>query len=281
VYTVNCSILLTELPLLRRPKVVRNAGFEAVEYWWPFSTPTPPEAAVEAFIDAIREADVRLTGLNFAAGDLRSGDRGILSDPRYETAFRASVHVAIAIAEELGTRSFNALYGNRLTGLSPTVQDDLAIDNLAYAARAADRIGATVLIEPCSGARHYPLKTAADAVRVIDRLRDQHGVANVRLLADLYHLHVNGDDIGAVISDHFDRIGHVQIADAPGRGEPGTGSLPLTQYLRDLAVRGYNGWIGLEYKSTRVDPFDWLPRIERGRPSQSTAGIQHAETRTP
>jgi len=222
---------------------------------------------VAAFTGAIQEAGVRLSGLNFAAGDMPAGDRGILSDPAMTAAFRDNVHIAVGIAETLGTRAFNALYGNRGENVSPAAQDEAASANLALAAAAAQRIGAIVLIEPVSGAPRYPIKTAADAVGVIDRVRDEHGTTNLRLLADLYHLSVNGDDVRAAIGVHRDRIGHVQIADAPGRGEPGTGDLPLGSYLDDLLAGGYRGYIGLEYKPTRSDTFDWLPRADRGADS--------------
>lgn len=83
------------------------------------------------------------------------------------------------------------------------------------------------------------------------------------LLADFYHLAVNGDDVDAVIARHLTRISHVQIADAPGRGEPGTGQLPLRRWIDDIHTAGYHGWIGLEYRSAGADPFAWLPREER------------------
>lgn len=263
-YTVNCSILLTDLPLLDRPRAAREAGFAAVEFWWPFTSPTPSDAEVTAFIRAIQDAGVQLSGLNFAAGDMPAGDRGILSNPALTQAFRDNVAVAVGIAETLGTRAFNALYGNRNADVAPSTQDHVAADNLAYASAAADRIGATVLLEPVSGAPHYPLKLAADVIRVIDRVRADNGTTNLRLLADLYHLDVNGDDTSAAIREYGSRIGHVQIADAPGRGEPGTGELQLASQLQELADRGYTGYLGLEYKATRPDAFDWLPREDRG-----------------
>jgi hydroxypyruvate isomerase len=271
IYTVNCSILLTDLPLLDRPDAARNAGFEAVEFWWPFDSPTPPDAEIAAFIRAIQDAGVQLTGLNFAAGDMPAGDRGILSNPALTQTFRDSVEIAVGVAETLGTRAFNALYGNRIDDHSPETQDYVATENLAYAAGAADRIGATVLVEPVSGAPKYPLTTAADAIRVIDRVHKEHGVTNLRLLADLYHLHVNGDDITAAIDAYGSRIGHVQIADAPGRGEPGTGEIPLRTYLEQLAAEGYRGYVGLEYKATKPDTFEWLPRADRGATLQPQA----------
>jgi hydroxypyruvate isomerase len=263
-YTVNCSILLTDIPLLDRPRAARDAGFEAVEFWWPFPSPSPSDAEVTAFTRAIQDAGVQLTGLNFAAGDMPAGDRGILSHPAHTQDFRDSVAVAIGIAETLGTRAFNALYGNRDADLPPSTQDEVAVDNLAHAAVAAERIGATVLLEPVSGAPLYPLKTAADVIQVIDRVHTQYGTTNLRLLADLYHLDVNGDDASAAIRDYASQIGHVQIADAPGRGEPGTGELALARQLQEILDGGFSGYFGLEYKATRPDTFDWLPRDERG-----------------
>lgn len=264
-YTVNCSIMLTDLPVLERPAAAKKAGFEAVEFWWPFVGSTPPDRDVDAFIRAIRDAGVQLSGLNFAAGDMPAGDRGILSDPQQMTAFRDSVQVAVGIGEALGTRAFNALYGNRIESLSATYQDDVATENLGYAAQAAQRIGAMVLIEAVSGAPHYPVKTAADAIQIIERVRVHAGRANLRMLADVYHLQVNGDDVAGALRAHADQVGHVQIADAPGRGEPGTGDIAFGDYLSILLDQGYSDYIGLEYKPTRADTFDWLPQADRGR----------------
>ncbi|BBX65761.1 hydroxypyruvate isomerase [Mycobacterium saskatchewanense] len=268
-YTVNCSILFTDLPVLDRPAAAREAGFEAVEFWWPFPEPTPSDADVDAFVRAIRDAGVQLSGLNFAAGDMAEGDRGILSNPAYVKVFRDNVSIAVGIAEALGTKAFNALYGNRIAGVADVIQDDVAADNLAYAARAVQPIGATVLVEPVSGAPRYPIKSLADAVKVVDRA----GEGNLRVLADLYHLYVNGDDVTGALGAYADRVGHVQIADAPGRGEPGTGQIPLGSYLAMLLDRGYGGYIGLEYKATTPDPFDWLPRAERGRGGVDTSSL--------
>ncbi|CDO87948.1 hydroxypyruvate isomerase [Mycobacterium triplex] len=275
-YTVNCSILFTDLPVPDRPGAARAAGFEAVEFWWPFAEATPPEPDVKAFVRAIEQAGVQLSGLNFFAGHMAGGDRGILSDPALTTEFRDNVQVAIGIADSLGTRALNALYGNRIEGIAPAEQDQVAAENLAYAAQAAERIGATVLIEPVSGAPRYPLETAADAVRVIDRVHAESGATNLRLLADVYHLFVNNDDVAAALLSNYERIGHVQVADAPGRGEPGTGEVPLGDYLAILLGRDYSGYIGLEYRPSRPDTFDWLPRDERGR-----GGVNVESLRTP
>jgi hydroxypyruvate isomerase len=261
-WTVNCSILFTELPLLDRPAAAAAAGFTAVEFWWPFPTATPPDADVDAFARAVEDAGVRLTGLNLPAGDMAGGDRGLVSWPGREAEFRAGIEIAVGLGARLGTTVINALYGNRQGGADPAAQDALAVENLTRAAAAAARIGATVVVEPISGAERYPLRTAADAVAVLDVV----GAPNVRLLADLYHLAVNGEDLDAVIARHADRIGHVQIADAPGRHEPGTGGIDLGRHLAALAAAGYRGHVGLEYVPTMpgAATFDWLPPAERG-----------------
>jgi hydroxypyruvate isomerase len=173
--------------------------------------------------------------------------------------------VTIGIGERLGVSAFNALYGNRVEGVAPQAQDELAREQLGAAADAAARIGATVLVESVSGPKPYPLRTAADGVAVVEAVRAE-GHANVGYLCDLFHLANNGDDPAAAVAAYTDRIAHVQIADWPGRGEPGTGDLDLDGLLGDLAGRGYAGWVGLEYRPTTTTEASlaWLPRERRG-----------------
>ncbi len=276
-FDVNLSILFTELPLLERPAAARAAGFDAVEFWWPWSVAVPADAEVDRFATAVTDAGVRLVGLNFFAGDMPGGDRGLVSWPARRAEFRDNVDVTVGLGERLGCRAFNALYGNRRDDATPQEQDELAVENLALAARAARRVGGTVLVEPVSGAARYPLLTAADALAVIDRV----GEDDVALLLDVYHLAVNGDDVDTAIDTAASRatgtaasretgtaagrIGHVQIADAPGRNEPGTGELDIDHHLDRIAATGYDGWVGLEYKPSgaSADSFDWLPRERR------------------
>lgn len=259
-YLVNCSILFTELPLLERPAAARSAGFDAVEFWWPFADAAPADRDVDAFVSAITDAGVQLAGLNLYAGDMATGDRGLVSLPGREPEFRDAVDAAVGIGGRLGVSGFNALYGNRLDGVPSREQDDLAAEHLALAARAAAAIGAQVWVEPLSTADRYPLRTAADVHDVLQRVDEP----TVTMLADLYHLAVNGDDVEQVITTFGHLIGHVQIADAPGRGEPGTGTLPLTRWLDALHSDGYTGRVSLEYRAATEDPFGWLPVSARG-----------------
>jgi len=242
----NISMLFTESPLVERPAAARAAGFTAIEAWWPFGSAVPPDSEIAEFEQAVRDAGVELTGLNGYAGDMPGGDRGILSWPGREREFAANLDLTLELGTRLGCRRFNLLYGNRQDGASAKEQDDLAQEHLAQAAAAARRVGALIVIEPLSGAPRYPLKTADDVLAVIDRL--PAAVAeDVTLLADLYHLCVNGEDVPAVISRVHARIGHVQLADVPGRHEPGTGTAGPGGWVRQLRGLGYDRPIGLEY----------------------------------
>ena len=147
-YAVNTSILFTELPVLERPAAARQAGFGAIEFWWPFDEAVPADSAVDAFVAAIRDAGVQLIGLNFAAGDMPGGDRGLVSWPARSDEFRDNVDITVGIGEQLGCRAFNALYGNRVDDSQPGQQDDLAVENLTLAAQAAGRSA-----ESCSSSR--------------------------------------------------------------------------------------------------------------------------------
>jgi hydroxypyruvate isomerase len=264
-FAANCSLLFTETPLLERAAAAADAGFSAVEFWWPWpEQPVPSDGEVAAFVGSVRDAGVGLIGLNFFAGDLAGPDCGVASVPDRSSQFRDNLDVAVGIGRELGVGAFNALYGNRIEGVDPQEQDELGAENLGLAAQAAAAIGAVVLVEPVSGPKPYPLRTASDVVAVLERVRSR-GVDNVGMLADLYHLASNGDDIGAVIQAYASEVAHVQIADAPGRGEPGSGTLDLDGYLCALEARGYGGWVALEYKptSSTLDSLQWLPRERR------------------
>ena len=265
-YLANCSMLFTEHPLLERPQAAKDAGFDAVEFWWPWpEQPSPGDVEVAAFVSAVGDAGVQLVGLNFFAGDLAGPDAGVLSIPDRAAQFRENIDVAVGIGEQLGVSAFNALYGNRVEDATPEEQDQLAHEMLGRAADAASAIGTTVLVEPVSGPKPYPLRTAADAASVVLAVREE-GHANVGFLCDLFHLANNGDDVPAAIAAYTDLTAHVQIADCPGRGEPGSGELDLDGLLGDLAAHGYDGWVGLEYKPTTTTEagLAWLPRDRRG-----------------
>jgi len=264
-YLANCSMLFTEVPLLERPRAAAAAGFDTIEFWWPWpDQPVPGDREVDAFVTAVEDSGARLAGLNFFAGDLAGPDCGVLSIPGRAQQFRDNIDVTIGIGERLGTGAFNALYGNRVDDATPQRQDELGLESLVIAAKAADAIGGTVLVEPVSGPKPYPLRTAADAVAVVDGAREAGG-ANVAFRLDLFHLANNGDDGDRAIAEHAAKVAHVQIADHPGRREPGTGRLDLQRQLDALERAGYTGYVGLEYQpsTTTEESLAWLPRARR------------------
>ncbi len=176
-----------------------------------------------------------------------------------------NVEVAADFAQSLGCTALNALYGNRVQGVDPATQDALALENLTLAARAAHRIGATLLIEALNAPESpdCPIVSAPKAIEVVDAVNAATGLDNTRFLMDLYHLAMNGEDLEAVIDRYTPLTGHVQIADTPGRGAPGTGTLPFEDLLDRLRTNGYAGWTGLEYKpgdAPSAGAFAWLPR---------------------
>ena len=269
-WTVNLSILFTELPLLERPAAAAAAGFDAAELWWTLDGPTPPDRDLDALRTAFTDAGVRLTGLNFDAGNMAAGSKGLLSRPADSQQFRDNIAVAVGLADSLGCKALNALYGNRVEGLDTRVQDELALENLALAAHAVHGIGAILLVEALNApeAPQYALLSSKDAVAVVDQVNAATGLGNTFFLCDLYHLARNGEDLAAAIDTYADRIGHVQIADTPGRNQPGTGELDFADLTARLDAAGYTGRIGLEYKPAAgvasVDTFGWLPREFRG-----------------
>jgi hydroxypyruvate isomerase len=262
-FAVNTSLLFGDLPLERRPQAARDAGFTAVESWWPFDAVAPADREVDAFVRSVEDAGVRLVALNFPAGAMAEGERGLVSLPGREAEWREAVAATVGIGERLGARLFNALYGNRVDGATPAAQDALAVEHLALAGRAAERIGGTVLLEPLSAAPRYPLRRAEDALAVVDRVAAETGVGALGPLLDLYHLAVNGEDLDRVVAVHGPRAAHVQVADVPGRGAPGTGELDLPRHLHRLEDSGYVGWVALEHLPGDADPFAWLPREAR------------------
>jgi hydroxypyruvate isomerase len=244
-FDVNCSILLTELPLAQRAAAARAAGFGGVEFWWPWEAMAPSDAEADAFVRSIADAGVELVSLNFHTGDMAAGERGIVSHPGRVAQFRENVMAAVEIAARAGCTRLNAPYGLRVPGTVVAEQDAVALENLVFAAAAAAKVGASVLVESINSVDipGFPVDTSDKAVAVIEKAN----APNIGFLADLYHLAKMGEDVADVLSRHRESILHVQVADPPGRGAPGTGTLEFEPLFRQLAGQEYDGWVGLEY----------------------------------
>ncbi|WP_432852699.1 hydroxypyruvate isomerase family protein [Amycolatopsis sp. CA-161197] len=248
----NVSLLFAEVPYLQRFARAARAGFTAVETWWPWPSAVPSSSEVDDFVAAISEAGVSLTGLNLFAGDMSGGERGIVSNPARREEFAANLDLVVAIAERTGCPAFNALYGQRTPGGDPAEEDAVAREQLATATRRLGQAGGTVLVEPLGRGLNgaYPLTTAADGARVVEQARADTGADTIGLLFDTFHLTTSGDDLKRVIDTHGSLIAHVQLADAPGRGQPGTGDIDFAGVLEHLWRAGYRGNVACEYKPT-------------------------------
>ncbi|MQA04203.1 MAG: TIM barrel protein [Streptosporangiales bacterium] len=257
-FAVNVSMLFVDLPMNRRPEAAKQAGFDAVEMWWPFTTPEPADAEVDALLSSIDDAGVELTGLNFDAGDMPAGDRGLVSLPDQQARFRANVPVAVDIAKRTGCRVINALYGNRQEDVAPWRQDECALANLAWAADAAHGV-ATVVLEPLNSYENprYPVLHTTHGLDVIRQVQATGGTS-IGLLYDAYHMQRMEGNLIDTISRHGAEFAHIQLADSPGRSTPGTGEIAFGRVLDALQDTGYSGMVGLEYRSTTPDPFGWL-----------------------
>ncbi len=244
-FSANLSLLFTEFPFAERFGRAAEAGFDAVECWW------PGDADAELVPDLAHVAGVDLVLLNFDAGDMPAGDRGLLSDPRRADEFRANVPFALEIAAAVGCRNLNALAGVAVEGTARAEQIEFAQENARFAADAAREQGATVVIEAVNTFENgdYLLPTAGDAAAFVAGV----GRPNVRLLFDAYHTCRMGLPLEATLREIAGEVAHVQIADCPGRGEPGTGDTDFEAFFAALDEVGYSGPVGLEYKPSTGD----------------------------
>ncbi|WP_431926167.1 TIM barrel protein [Nonomuraea jabiensis] len=253
----NVSILFTELPYRERFAAAAAAGFGEVESWWPFGTPDPDPAEVDGLLAAIRHAGVRLVALNFWAGDMPAGERGVATHSERSGELRRNIPALRAIADQTGCARFNLLVGRLAPETGRETQIEHAARTVATAARAMAGTG-TVLLEPLSGLPEgaFPLVTDLD----VAGFRERVGEENVALLFDVYHLGANGVDVVAAAERSSGTVGHVQLADAPGRGAPGTGTLPIAGAVDILIGHGYAGPIGCEYVpgGPTADTLGWV-----------------------
>ena len=258
-FCANVSILFKEVALLERFGRAREAGFSAVEFWWPSGEEL---SEVE---EAIGAAGLDVVLFNFDAGDMPGGDRGLLSDPERQGRFRENVPVALDLAERLDCRKLNALVGHRIEGMSREEQFGLARENIGWAADLAAERGVEIMIEAVNTFENGPylLHRTEDAASFIESV----GRRNVKLQYDVYHMQRMEGNIVATMLEHINEITHVQVADSPGRGEPGTGEIHYPYVFATLEDSNYDGYVGLEYNPTTPtteDSLSWLPEGLRG-----------------
>jgi hydroxypyruvate isomerase len=253
-FCANVSILFKESPFLERFERAAAAGFPAVEFWWPAGEP------LDEVESAIKDAGLQVALFNFDAGDMAAGDRGMLSDPDRAHRFRENVPVALDLARRLGCERMNALVGLERSPAEREAQLRLAAENVRWAADQAAPHGIDITIEAVNTFENGPYlvhttRQSAAFIDTVDR-------ANVRIQWDAYHMQRMEGNLVATVTEFLPRIGHIQIADSPGRGEPGTGEINFPFVLDAIEELGYGGWIGLEYNpttQTTEDSLRWMP----------------------
>ena len=238
-FSANISMLFHEVEFPERFDAAAQAGFKAVEIQFPYGW------SKSQLGEIAQQAGVEVVLINIPAGDSEKGDRGIGCLPSRAGEFRDAVGKAIEYARELGCKQMNCLAGVKPPDVDGAKLRETYVSNLRYAAGELARHGMTLLIEPINTQTvpGFYLNQSAQALAIID----EAGAANLKLQYDLFHMHIMGDDLAETLSANLARIGHMQVADVPGRHEPGTGEIDFPP-LFDLVDRlGYKGWIGAEY----------------------------------
>lgn len=253
----NLTMLFADLPFLDRFEAAAKAGFKGVEYLFPY--------AFDARELAERLARFELTQVlhNLPAGDWDKGERGIACHPGRTGEFQDGVGRAIEYARALGCRQLNCLAGVAPAGVSGQLVRQTLVDNLRFAAGKLEEAGIRLLVEPVNtwDIPGFYLNRTAQAIDIIDEV----GSGNLYLQYDIYHAQRMEGEIGNTIARHLDRIGHIQLADNPGRNEPGTGELNYPWLFRHIDRLGYDGWIGCEYKpaTTTGAGLGWIEALAR------------------
>ena len=255
-FSANLSFLFKDVPFPERFRRAADFGFRGVEFFW------PGVEELDAVAREVQETGLEVALFNFDAGDMAAGDRGLAGDPDRAAEFRDNVPVALELAARIGCPRLNALVGVHRPGLELEAQLEVARENVAWAAEQARAQGATIMIEPINGYDNGDvlLETSSDAIAFIDSV----GADNVQLQYDVYHMQRVEGNLAETISSLLPRIGHVQIADPPSRGEPGTGEVNFGFVLGLLDRSGYGGWVGLEYNpstSTTEESLGWIREL--------------------
>ena len=252
-FSANLSFLFGEHDFPDRFAAAARAGFKGVEFHFPYAV----DKAVLAEVALTSEVDVVL--FNLPAGNWAGGERGIACLAERKAEFQDGVGCALEYAEALGCTRLNCLAGIP-SGARDKALDTL-IDNLRFAAAVTQRAGIRLLLEPIN-TRDTPgflISRTAEALAVIDAV----GSRNLQLQYDIYHAQVMEGDLTRTLETHLPRIGHIQLADNPGRHEPGTGEIRFDFLFERLRQLGYAGWIGCEYQPSGVteDSFAWMKAV--------------------
>lgn len=251
-FAANLTMLFTEYPLLERFDRAAAAGFEAVEFLFPYDEDT---AAIRAALD---RNGLQQVLFNLPAGDFAAGERGFANDPGRVPEFREGVARALEIAGELNCPKINCLVGLTLEDVPLDIQWQTVIENLRHAATEAEKAGVLQIFEPLNtfDTPGFLLSTTAQALMVLDEVKSD----NLKVQYDVYHAQRMEGNVCGTLEQFLPQIGHIQIADSPARNEPGSGELNYPYIFNHLDRIGYDGWVSLEYRpsTTTEESLGWM-----------------------
>lgn len=239
-FAANLTMLFQEVPFPERFACAQNAGFEFVEYLFPYAW------QAQNLKEWLDQNGLRQVLFNLPPGNWDKGERGIACHPDRRSEFRDGVEQAIEYAQILEVPQINCLAGLQPGNISENRLRDTLLDNLAYAAQQCATHQLDLLIEPINSRVDMPgfyLDTLDKALQVQDTLQ----CANLKIQFDIYHMQIMHGDLSRRLSQYLDRIGHIQFADNPGRHEPGTGEINFVTLFSLLDDIGYQGWVSAEY----------------------------------
>jgi hydroxypyruvate isomerase len=254
-FAANLTMLFNEVPFLDRFERAARSGFEAVEFLFPYPFPA---GEIRRRLDG---NGLQLVLHNLPAGNWEAGERGIACLPDRVAEFQEGVAKAIAYATALGVPQLNCLAGKAPEGADPAALRETFVANLAYAAGELKKAGLRLLIEPINtyDIPGFYLSRTLQALAILDEV----GADNAFVQYDIYHAQRMEGELAATLQKHLARIGHIQLADNPGRNEPGTGEINYPYLFAHLDRIGYGGWIGCEYKpaTTTEAGLGWRQRL--------------------
>ena len=239
-FAANLTMMFTEVPFLDRFELAAKGGFKAVEFLFPYAF------EVDDIKRRLDDHGLTLILHNLPAGNWDAGERGIACHPDRVNEFRAGVGRAIAYAQALGVKQLNCLAGKAPAGVADEVLRATFVENLRYAANALKAAGLRLLIEPVNtfDIPGFYLNRTVQAASILVEV----GADNAFIQYDIYHAQRMEGELAATVQKYLPRIGHIQLADNPGRNEPGTGEINYPFLFAHLDRIGYDGWIGCEYK---------------------------------
>ncbi len=243
-FNANLTMMYNEVEFLDRFERAANSGFKGVEFLFPYAY------TKEEIAERLQKHGLEQVLHNLPVGVWDAGERGIAVLPDRVGEFQDGVGKAIEYAKALNCRQLNCLVGKTPQGLSRDKIDGTLVDNLKFAAGALEQEGIRLLVEPLNSQDipGFHIVHSADALRIFEMVN--HG--NVWLQYDIYHMQIMEGNLTKTVRENIDRIAHMQLADNPGRNEPGTGEINYTNLFRFIDEAGYDGWIGCEYKPAGV-----------------------------